>query len=310
MVFDTISVPERSRLDEWRTQTAEALFPMSISTASPRPFRARLVAHELGPTAICRVTAEPNVCLRTARDIAAGDPELLRILVLRHGRTHVEQGDRACTITDGDIVVYDSTRPFAVDAQRPFDLVVCGLPLSALGGHADRLRGLAATRIPARSPIARMFAGFVGDVAQELADGRVSGAELELADTLIAFSRALARADAEDGRATDTRLARIQAYMDRHIGDPELSPARIAAAHFVSTRSLHRMFESEGTSVSSWLRNRRLDGCRRDLADPSLAEQTVAAIARRWGWTDPARFSRRFREAYGRSPSELRASTR
>jgi AraC-like DNA-binding protein len=304
VVFDTISVPEPRRLEQWRALTAETLFPMSISTPTPRPFRARLVAHELGSVAISRVTAEPNACLRTTRDIARGDPELLRILVLRHGHTHVEQGDRACTISDGDIVVYDSSRPFAVHAQRTFDLVVCGLPLALLGAHADRMRDLAATRIPGRSPVARMFAGFVQDVAQELGEGRVGGAELELADTLVAFSRALGRGDAPAG---EPRLRRIQAWIDRHIADPALTPGRIAAANFVSTRALHRLFEAEGVSVSGWLRARRLEGCRRDLADPGLADRTVAEIARAWGWSDPARFSRRFREAYGCSPTELRA---
>ena len=61
-------------------------------------------------------------------------------------------------------------------------------------------------------------------------------------------------------------------------------------------------------SVSAWLRTRRLEACRRDLADPALADRTVAEIARRRGWSDPARFSRRFREAYGCAPSELRRS--
>jgi AraC-like DNA-binding protein len=305
VLFDTISVPEHRRMELWREHSSEAFFPMSISASSSRPFRARLASHRLGTAAIGRVVAEPHMCVRTTRDIAAGDPELLRIVVLRRGHTRVQQGDRACTITDGDIVLYDSTRPFAVDAQRPFDLVVCGLPLALLGAHADRMRDLAATRIPGRSPIARMFSDFVQGLAQELGGPGLADAELELADTLVAFSRALGRADAGDG-PSEPRLRRIQAWIDLHLGDPQLDPARIAAAHFISTRALHRLFEPEGVSVSHWLRTRRLEGCRRDLADPALAERTVAEIARRWGWSDAARFSRRFREAYGCAPSELR----
>ncbi len=298
VVFDTSSV------ERWRAQTAETFFPMSITTAPDRPFRARLVADELGAVAIGRVTAEPNACLRTPRDIATGDPELLRILLLRHGRTHVQQGDRSCTVTDGDIVLYDSTRPFAVHAERPFDLVVCGVPFALLGAHADRMRDLAATRIPRSSPVAGMFASFVEGVADELDRGGVAGAELELADTLVAFSRVLAR---HEGARVGARLRHVQAWIDAHLGDPGLSPARIAGANFISVRSLHRLFEADGVSVSAWLRDRRLEGCRRDLADPAQAERKVAEIARRWGWADAAGFSRRFRAAYGCSPSELRA---
>jgi AraC-like DNA-binding protein len=297
-------VVETSSVERWRAQTAEAFFPMSITTPPGRPFRARLEADELGAVAIGRVTAEPNACLRTPRDIATGDPELLRILVLRHGRTHVQQGDRACTITDGDVVVYDSSRPFAVHAQRRFELVVCGLPFALLGAHADRMRDLSATRIPHSAPIARMFTSFVEGLADELGRGGVAGAELELADTLVAFSRALARR--EDVRA-GARLRQVQAWADAHLADPGLSPGAIAAANFISVRSLHRLFEAEGVTVSAWLRDRRLEGTRRDLADPAQAERTVAQIARGWGWRDAAGFSRRFRAAFGCAPSELRA---
>jgi AraC-like DNA-binding protein len=289
-------------VEQWRAHTAKAFFPMSITPASERPFRARLAAHRLGSVAIGRVSGEPNVCLRTSRDIARGDPELLRILLLRRGRTTVEQGDRGCTITDGDIVVYDSSRPFAVHARRPFDLVVCGLPMAMLGPHADRMRDLAATRIPGEAPVARLFAGFVEGVAHELAGDGLEDVELELADTLVAFSRALA------GGAGPSQLRRVQAWIDAHLADPSLTPSRIAAENFLSVRALHRLFAAEGVSVSAWLRERRLEACRRDLTDPALAARTVAEIARRRGFTDPARFSRRFREAYGRAPSELRRS--
>lgn len=297
-------VLDTSDLERWRAQTAETFFPMRVIPRPGRPFRARLAAHELGAVAVGRVVAEPNMCLRTPRDIAAADPELLRILVLRRGHTHVRQGDRSCTITDGDVVVYDSTRPFAVDARRRSDLVVCGVPLVLLGAHADRLRALSATRIPRDAPVARMFARFVEGVVDELGSDGLDGAEVELGETLIAFSRALARR--EDVRA-GTRLHAVQAWIDAHLGDPSLSPARIAAASFISPRSLHRLFEAEGISVSAWVRDRRLEGCRRDLADPAQAGRTIAEIARGWGWSDAAGFSRRFRVAYGCAPSALRA---
>ena len=46
--------------------------------------------------------------------------------------------------------------------------------------------------------------------------------------------------------------------------------------------------------------------CRQDLADPTLAHRSVSAIAARWGFTDPAQFSRAFRAAYDLAPTEYR----
>src|SRR6266487_916353 len=45
---------------------------------------------------------------------------------------------------------------------------------------------------------------------------------------------------------------------------------------------------------------------RRDLEDPALGQRGVQAIARRWGFEDPAHFSKIFRASYGEPPGQYR----
>ena len=78
----------------------------------------------------------------------------------------------------------------------------------------------------------------------------------------------------------------------------------------MSLRSLHQLFHDEGLTVAGWIRQRRLERCRRDLADPALAARPVAAIAARWGYPSAAEFSRAFRAAHGVPPAEYRRSAR
>jgi AraC-like DNA-binding protein len=101
-------------------------------------------------------------------------------------------------------------------------------------------------------------------------------------------------------------LRRVHAFVEQHLGDAGLSPATVAAAHHVSPRYLHRLFESQDTTVAAWIRHRRLERCRRDLADPARFDEPVSAIAARWGLPDPAHFSRLFRRVYGTPPAEYR----
>lgn len=101
-------------------------------------------------------------------------------------------------------------------------------------------------------------------------------------------------------------ILRIQAFIRRHIGDPQLTPAAIAAAHHISTRHLHRLFHDQGVTVGAWIRAQRLEGCRRDLADPALASTSIHEIAVRWGFSHPAAFSRAFRSAHGLPPRDYR----
>ena len=74
----------------------------------------------------------------------------------------------------------------------------------------------------------------------------------------------------------------------------------------MSKRYLHRLFEEDGSTVSGWIRQLRLERCRRDLADPSRRDETVTSIGARWGLTNPAHLSRLFRDVFGVSPTEYR----
>jgi AraC-like DNA-binding protein len=103
-------------------------------------------------------------------------------------------------------------------------------------------------------------------------------------------------------------LHRIREYIGRHLSDPDLSPEAIAAAHRISVRYLHRLFQNEGTTVSRWVQHRRLEECRRELGRPGRLSPAVAAVAHRWGFSNPAHFSRAFRAAYGMSPREWQAA--
>jgi AraC-like DNA-binding protein len=80
----------------------------------------------------------------------------------------------------------------------------------------------------------------------------------------------------------------------------------IAAAHHISVRYLHHLFQADGRTVCGYVREQRLERCRADLASPSLARQSVGRISARWGFPDAAVFGRAFKNAYGVSPGEFR----
>ncbi len=104
----------------------------------------------------------------------------------------------------------------------------------------------------------------------------------------------------------DHLMARIVAYIDHRLGDPDLCPPSIAAAHYLSIRGLYRMFEARGVSAARFIRSRRLERCRAELVSPSMAGVPVGVIAQRWGFRSCSHFSRVFLEEYGESPAAYR----
>ncbi|MEV0175478.1 helix-turn-helix domain-containing protein [Streptomyces sp. NPDC050803] len=132
-----------------------------------------------------------------------------------------------------------------------------------------------------------------------------------LASATVQLTRALIVSVAGDDHtrrevAQETLLARILAYLHAHLTEPDLTPQRVARVHGISVRTLYRLCEEGGLSLEKWIIRRRLEGARNDLAAPEQAHRTIEAVARSWGFTHPAHFSRRFREAFGTTPGQWR----
>jgi AraC-like DNA-binding protein len=102
-------------------------------------------------------------------------------------------------------------------------------------------------------------------------------------------------------------LVSVRRWIELHLDSPALNPETIARANHVSVRYLHQLFHDQGSTVSRWVKERRLERCLSDLGDPALSHRGISAIAARWGFTDAAYFSRVFKEAYGQSPREYRS---
>jgi AraC-like DNA-binding protein len=109
-------------------------------------------------------------------------------------------------------------------------------------------------------------------------------------------------------RDAQQRLLQLKIFdfIEKRLTDPSLSPSVIAAAHNISLRYLHLLFHGKGVTVAAWIRERRLDRCRRDLRNPELARQPVSAVGAHWGFPDATVFSRTFKQAFGMPPGEYR----
>jgi AraC-like DNA-binding protein len=116
--------------------------------------------------------------------------------------------------------------------------------------------------------------------------------------------RPIKRARPRDTSVLQWRVLRQS--VEALLSDPSLSPAMVAASHGISTRHLHRLFRQQGVSFGNYVRIRRLQHCRDDLANPDLGALPLTEIAYRWGFSDSSHFSRCFKAAFGCTAREFR----
>lgn len=103
--------------------------------------------------------------------------------------------------------------------------------------------------------------------------------------------------------AMPRNLKRAIEYMVVNIAQP-MSVADIAREAGTSVRALQAAFQQfKDTTPLSFLRQMRLEGARRALADESNTF-AIAEVARAWGFTHMGRFSAVYHEAFGQTPSE------
>jgi len=304
VTVDTRAVASRERLAYWAEAQARMFFPLDVRAPSAPAFHGRAWDHELGPIRVRRVVADGHRVRRTRRAIAADDPEQFEISLILAGSQRLAQADRVAVLGPGDLVCMDSSRPYAVSSPEPFEMLVFAVPKVLLRPHVDAVGDRTASAIRAGEGLTSLVAPFLRSVGDGLLDGRVREEDADLGESVVDLARGLLA-----GRTRTPRpdlLGEIKASIERRLHEPDLGPATLAAAHFISTRYLHRLFEGEGVTVSEWIRARRLERCRRDLEDPALAGETVLAIAGRWGLRNPGHFSRLFQAAYGVTPSAVR----
>ncbi|MEV4254796.1 helix-turn-helix domain-containing protein [Spirillospora sp. NPDC049652] len=307
-------VPAAERVDVWLSIVSETLGPLDVRMDRDAPLRGQIEAVQLGPLGVGRIqTSTPHSVHRTPGLIRRDDPDHYRVVLAVSGTVLLGQDGRTARLRAGDLAVYDFSRPYELVYDSAVQLAVFSFARPMLTVPADTVRGLTAVPVAPDDGAAALAAPLLRRVAEDAESHRTaSSARLptvvtDLLDMILAERSAQVRTLAPETRER-VLLRRVHAFVEQHLGDPGLGPATIAAAHHVSLRYLHRLFESQDTTVAAWIRHRRLERCRRDLGDPALFDQPVSGIAARWGLPDPAHFSRVFRRAYGVSPAEYRRS--
>ncbi|GLW68225.1 hypothetical protein Kpho02_05240 [Kitasatospora phosalacinea] len=312
LVLDTAPVPPAERAEYWHEAVSHTFIPLDVRLLEDEPAAGTITSHRLGALQVSLVQAGPQRVVRTAGLIARGGEDHLTLALQHRGTARLGQDGHQVLLRPGTFAISDAGRPFAKELPEPFAFTAFHWPRSAVGVSDEDLRVLTATAFDPGSGTAALVAAYLECLARsadslgpEVA-GRLATTALDLL-AVLAHERT-GRSVAGAPEAAGATLARVKDHILRHLGDPDLSPERIAAAHHVSVRYLHKIFQFEGVTVARWIQQQRLAMCRRDLARPAGA-LTVASVAARWGFVSASHFSRSFRSAYGLSPREWRAGT-
>jgi AraC-like DNA-binding protein len=306
ITIDASSVAARERVDFWCSTVCDQFVTLDVRPSDGDRMHGHVTASSVGDVQLRGIAASRHRFDRTPGLIRGADEDYFHIALATRGVTRVAQDGREAIIGPGDVVMYDSTRPFTFVTDDDFEYNICLVPKRLLPLHEAETAAATAIRFDGRHGIGAMVPAFLSGL-RRLGEGLGEAAQEAMVQTVVDLSVALVRSEVAPAAPDNIHLARAQAFVAEHIADRHLDPPSIAAACAISTSYLHKLFSEAGTSVTAYVREQRLQGCWRDLRSPACTHLTVTAIGARWGLPDPAHLSRAFRARFGVSPSEHRA---
>jgi len=238
-------------------------------------------------------------------------------------RDDFERGVRPDGIDLGQVEAVDGRRALEAIASRVPDLIVSDLMMPVLDGlelcrrikEDPELDFVPVILLTAKASVESRIAGLVTGADDYLAKPFDSRELLARVDNLIASRRRLMQRLAERAESVpapplqDAQLDRefvrtVLEVIDHRLDDETLDVDELARELGQSRRTLYRRLEEAGLSPAELILLHRLDRAAALLAS---GKGKVSEVAYAMGFRSVSHFSRRFRERYGKSPSQVRA---
>ncbi|MFF7292452.1 helix-turn-helix transcriptional regulator [Microbacterium sp. NPDC008134] len=154
---------------------------------------------------------------------------------------------------------------------------------------------------------------YLEDAVADLPPDGILRAELErhaLAVTLSSFPTTVHESMSRTAQrgAAPAAVRRALAFIDEN-AHRAITIDDVAVAAFISTRGLQYAFRRAlDATPAEYLRRARLAGAHRELVDGTT--DSIAVVARRWGFSHPSRFAASYRREFGQAPSATAAERR
>lgn len=305
--LNTESLRREARLASWGEMVRRVCGGFEVE-ADPDEFEGEIFLERLGGIECASIAASQARIVRDGPTAGSDASGLLFYVLQLEGTSRMRQGEREAVLSPGDATL--------IDGGRSSEFLYCGrwrqlslhLPARIVAGYWRRNRPATAVTIEGRGYAGALHAllGRALSDAGMLTPEEAALVRMQLVDGVTHIASAGQEATQTDGRLRQDEWTRVCGLLRRHLSDPDLDCDAAARHACVSTRQLQRLFQSHGLTFGAWLKRERLERCYFDLREAHGSRATVTEVAFRWGFSDPAYFSRAFSAQFGLSPRAAR----
>jgi AraC-like DNA-binding protein len=300
----TSVVEAADRVAFWEQHNADALVGLTCSTYAPEGLVAKELNLDLGGYRLADIAGNAHVIERAPTTVRQFPKDATFASLLLEGDAFFYQAGECVPLVAGDVVVYDTDQPYLFGFGSGMRQLLIDVPRALWVERCGRVDLGRPLRIAGSGPgsaalVARTLRTTLSRTVEDVtawSDG-MSDQILDLLQLMMTGSGTV---------VSTSRLMAAKMFVAEHLTDPSLCTEQVARAVGVTSRHLNRAFAAEGTTVSQYVHDRRLDGARADLTSSHMAEHRIADIASRWAFASQAHFTRAFRARFGCTPTQVR----
>lgn len=264
---------------------------------------------EIGGAKLVRFDSSPQCYTRDARLVNRAGSDEFMFDFQRRGRSTMVQAGNEGTIDPGYGVLYDARRPFEdrlFGPEQRAEVLIATVPAALLLRSVPEAERLCAKPVPLSGTVARSIAMLFRDAISS-PDAPARHDEPDIVAYLSALLRLAAGASHQLTRPGLFGL--IDTHLRTNIAAVRSAPA-LAAEFGISERTFHRIFADRETTFERHVLYLRVQLFRHLLRRTSLAEIPIVRLAHQCGFADAAHATRTFKNRFGATPRDFRASAR
>lgn len=220
-------------------------------------------------------------------------------------------GGRTIKVKAGDALLVNEAVCFEFWQGKPMSVDVLSLDQRRLASLAPRVALEVSYVMPAASAALPLLSGYVEMLRRappaSVRAGEIASRHIYDLAALVLDGFVHGGAERNAGSIAAARFKLVRKDILERLSDPELGIDAVARRQGITPRYVQRLFETQETTFSDFVREHRLDLAFRMLRERDPASCTITSIACDAGFSDVTAFNRAFRRRFEVTPSEIRA---
>lgn len=280
-----------------------------VRPARPTDFQMVLKAVPFGDMNLSQVSLSQALVTNREHPSSRDSEHPYHIYILNR-RQKVVTKHRTVILQPGDFTLADSSLATTLTTEQPYTTIGLTIPSSVLRTYIPEPDKVVGARFCGKTGLSKIVSYMLLAMWEYAESGELVDIGNKLTTNLLGIVSVCCqihghKTDEQEVNA-EAKLDKIKKLINSGLDNPELCVGELAREFGVSPRYIQRLFAEEDYTVSRYIRRQRLEGCRRQLADPAWLNHSITEIAFSWGFNSSAHFARVFKQQYGISAREFR----